>query len=207
MHTANGPRDRPSVAFFWDRSDSPGVAGRHSPPGLAYAGGMRACVGVLMAAAMVAPSHADNLFAETHYELGYATIQDAGFGGGTASGGGFHLVEHNGLISRLPWLLSGIVVHPGVKVRGGMTTTTTESETEWRSPSGKVVDRTKTSGVSRTLGMTVEALTDEEKASLEEAGRAKAAAALLFMRITAHFDLMYLPNRNDGRVRGIRGAP
>src|SRR5689334_15641741 len=89
----------------------------------------------------------ENYFTETHYELGYQAMQDMGFGGGMASGGGLHLTEHNGLLSRGPYVLFFLLAAAGAggdtKMVGGVTTGTKETDITYVGPNGNVVDTGK----------------------------------------------------------------
>lgn len=170
-----------------------------------------ALLAALILVSWPAPASAkDNYFTETHYDLGIQSVSSLAFGGGSASGTAVHLTEHNGLISRVPHVLMMLfaVFQAGgdVKMVGGYSTSQQESEMQWVTGNGKVVDSKPIVSTSRSLNVSFVPLTEEEKAR-RDAGLARTGAQLTMLAmLPSHFDFVYLPNRDDAHLRGFRAV-
>jgi hypothetical protein len=170
----------------------------------------RVGVGVALVLACVAPAHADNYFADTHYELGYQSIQDLAFDGGVASGGGLHLTEHNGVVSRLPYMaiyvMADLMDGGDTKAVGTVKTETHYDRVDYVDERGNVVTTRYKPYEVKVVNVTYVPLTAEERKArdenLENLGKTLATIASM----PSHFELMYMPQRDNGRLRGIRGA-
>jgi hypothetical protein len=155
-------------------------------------------------------ARADNYFAETHYDLGLLSMQDVGFDGGMSSGVGLHLDEHNGVISRMPYVL--VMLFAAVQLGGDshvqvdVTTGYNSRDVEFKDAAGRVTDRTTIVSEKKSISMTVTPLTAEEKkardATLDSLGTTLGAAATM----PSHFELLYVPQRDNGKLHGLRGA-
>jgi hypothetical protein len=132
------------------------------------------------------------------------------FAGGSASGTGLHLTEHNGLISRVPHLLMMVFFQfqagGDVKMVGGYSSSQQESELQFVTGNGKVVDTKRIVSTSRSLNVSFIPLTEEEKA-LRDARLAQFGSQMVVLAmLPSHFDLVYLPNRDDAHLRGFRAV-
>jgi hypothetical protein len=171
-------------------------------------------VTLVTAALLLATSSAaraeDNYFTETHYDLGIQSVQSLSFGGVSASGTAVHLTEHNGLISRVPYLLVYIfgVAQAGGDVRmvSGYSESSSESQLDFVTGNGKVVDSKRIISTSRNLTVGFIPLTEEEKARRDEGLERLGGTMTVLAMLTSHFDLVYLPNRDDGHLRGFRAS-
>jgi hypothetical protein len=155
-------------------------------------------------------ARADNLFTETHYDLGVQSIQDLGFDGGMASGTGLHLDEHNGVISRMPYavimLFAAVQAGSDYHVSGGVTTSYESHDIEFKDGAGRVTDRTTIVSEKKTLSMTVTPLTAEEKKARDEHLERVGKSLSMMAMMPSAFELLYLPQRDNGKLRGLRGA-
>lgn len=172
--------------------------------------GVLAAVSLVVVAGLGRTARADNYFSETHYDLGLQAIQDVAFDGGMASGTGLHLTEHNGVISRMPHALvmfaAAVQMGSDFHVNVQSSTSYESRDVEFKDAAGRVTDRTTIVSEKRTFNATFTPLTPEEKKArdeqLERIGTSLAAVATM----PSHFELLYLPQRDNGKLRGIRGA-
>ncbi|MFZ4578351.1 MAG: hypothetical protein ACOYOB_08145 [Myxococcota bacterium] len=152
----------------------------------------------------------DNYFTETHYDLGIQSVQGLSFGGVSASGTAVHLTEHNGIISRVPYMLFfafGVLQAGGdVRMVGSYSEHYNESQLDYVTGNGKVVDSSRIISTGRSLNVGFIPLTEEERAARDAGLERLGASMALVAMLTSHFDLMYLPNRDDGHLRGFRAT-
>lgn len=164
---------------------------------------------LLLATSSIARAE-DNYFTETHYDLGIQSVQGLSFGGVSASGTAVHLTEHNGLISRMPYMLffalGALQAGGDVRMTGSYGESYTETQVDYVTGNGKVVDSSRIISTSRNLTVGFIPLTEEEKAARDAGLERLGASMALLAMLTSHFDLMYLPNRDDGHLRGFRAS-
>ena len=92
------------------------------------------------------------------------------------------------------------------RVKGGVSSGTNESVYETKNSQGRVVDRTKIVTATTTLSMELVPLTAEEKRLRDENLQRLGASLAIFAMLPSHFEVMYAPQRDDGRLHGIRAA-
>jgi len=150
----------------------------------------------------------DNYFVETHYEVGYQHFSELSFGDGVGRGGGLHLTEHNGLVARLPYLVvflfAAFQAGGDVRLKGSYSETPTETYVDVKNSRGQVVDQQKIVGTSRSISASVVPLTEEEKRLRDEQLERIGAQLAVLALIPTHFELWYMPNRDDGSLHGVR---
>lgn len=157
------------------------------------------------------PAHADdNYFTETHYDLGIQSVRDLSFGGTSASGTAVHLTEHNGLVSRVPYMLIlflGAVQGGGdVKMVGSYSETPRDHELQIVGRNGQLLETKRIVTTERNLNVGFIPLTEAEKAKRDAGVAALGGQMAMLAMQPAHFDLMYLPNRDDAHLRGFRAV-
>ncbi len=197
---------------------------------------MTRSAGALIAVAFVmtaAQARADDTaFTETHYDVGVQMVQGLGFAGQTASGAGLHLTEHDGFLSRALWLTIGgwgggypaeIPEVPEVGLYKTVKRWGTIEEYVENEAGGVMYVRTVEGWVYDEVLLTPEEKAELEKRRAEEVELRKervkrrdeqvlqiqafsAKRRASYQALNAHGELLYLPNRDDGHLRGVRGA-
>lgn len=177
---------------------------------LVYARRMRVVVAVLVLVLATSSAHAQSYFEETHYDIGIASLSGVSFGGASASGTAFHITEHNGLVSRMilaiPFFLAGIQVGGDQKMAGGITHGTEDYDVVEVDSHGVERSRETRTRETTSFNFSVVERTPEEKVGQARTREALSQEYALIAVHPMHFELRYLPERDDGHVHGIDAA-
>ncbi len=138
---------------------------------------------------------------DAYYDVGIQSIQGLTFAGVAASGMGLHVTEHDGLITRLPLLVSQAeVTRPSDTKTVVVDKKVTTVVDEYGDEIGELTEWT-TVTVEKT---NVEKEIDRARAKAQ--AKALSAKVRFLASISGHCELLYLPNRDDQHLRGVRGS-
>ncbi len=146
-----------------------------------------------------------NYFQETHYDVGLRSV-DVSIQGVSASGFGVHVTEQNGLIGRailfIPTLIGLIQLGGDEKV----TSTVEERDVNVDHVDSRGNVQYTTKRRVKVWTWSVRSLTPEERAQRDRNAQQQLESYQRLAKHPMHFDLLYLPNRDNGQVHGVRGS-